>query len=74
MPLVDPGLYGRVGKEMAKKPFRVQLLFFWALGTFWIVSGVVVRSTRVWAVALGALFLVVPFVSLARQRCSSGPT
>ena len=74
MALADPRLYGRAGKELAKKPFRVRLLFCWGLGTFWIVTGVVVRSTQIWAVALGVLFLVIPFVSLARQRRSSEPT
>jgi hypothetical protein len=76
MALADPRLYGRLGKELAKKPFWVRLLFCWALGLSWIATGVVARTTRVWAVAfaLGILFLVIPFVSLARERRRSEPT
>ena len=28
------------GKALGKKPLRVQILFFWALGATWIVAGI----------------------------------
>lgn len=66
MPL-DPWPFTRVGKEIARRPFRVRLLFCWVFGVFWIAVGVL-GQTMVWAIALGVVFMITPFVSLARQR------
>jgi hypothetical protein len=54
------------GKALAKKPLSVQLPVCWALATPWIVFGIV--STQRWTLALGALWILVPLVSLARRR------
>jgi hypothetical protein len=65
---LDPRPFIEVGKELRKKPFRVQLLVCWAFGLFWIVTGLFVVTTAYWAVMVGVFFLIVPFVSLAQQR------
>jgi hypothetical protein len=67
---LDPRPFTRVGRELARRPFRFRLLFCWASGVFWIAVGVV-GHTMVWAVALGVVFLITPLVSLARQRGSA---
>jgi len=67
---LSPLPFLRVGNELRRKPFKTQLLFCWALGIFWIVVGVVVRTTAIWALVLGIVFLVAPFAALARQRGS----
>jgi len=54
------------GKALAKKPLSVQLPVCLALATPWIVLGIV--STQQWALALGALWVLAPLVSLARRR------
>jgi len=68
MAMADPRMYSRLGRELRKKSFRVQLLFCWALGIFWIAGGVMIRSTLAWAVPLGVLFLVAPFAIRVQQR------
>jgi hypothetical protein len=67
---LDPRPFIRVGREIGRQPFRVQLLCCGGFGLFWIAVGLV-GHTMVWAVALGVVFLITPFVSLARQRGSS---
>jgi hypothetical protein len=64
---LDPWPFTRVGREVARRPFHVQLLFCWTLGAFWIATGLV-GHTMVWAVVLGVLFLIIPFVTLARRH------
>jgi len=68
MALVPPSMYTDLGRQLRTKSFRVQLLFCWGLGIFWIVAGVVIRSTIAWAVPLGVLFLVIPFALWVQQR------
>ena len=67
MPL-DPRPFIRVGREIGRRPFRVRLIWCWGLGFFWMAVGVIGSTMRVWAVALGVVFLITPFVSMARQR------
>jgi hypothetical protein len=58
------------GKTLGKKPLRVQILFFWALGVTWIVAGIL--SNQVWVFGIAAVLLITPLVNLVRQRRSSG--
>ena len=58
--------YVASGKKLAKKPLSVQLLVCWAFATPWIVGGIV--TPQRWALALGAMWILAPFVSLARRR------
>jgi hypothetical protein len=54
------------GKALSKKPLSVQLAVCWAMASPWIVLGIL--STQRWALALGILWVILPLVSLARQR------
>jgi hypothetical protein len=61
-----PVPYGGFRKAFAKKPLSVQLLVCWLLASPWIVFGIV--STQRWALALGALWVLVSLISLAQRR------
>jgi len=66
---LDPLPHIRIGRELAKKPLRVQVLALVALAAFWVVTGIVLHRT--WPAAVGAVFvvaLVVKFVQARRER------
>jgi hypothetical protein len=67
---LDPFPYVRTGRELARKPLRVQVLALLALGAFWVAVGVVLRRT--WPVALGAVFVIVLMVKLFQARRDRG--
>ena len=58
------------GKELAKKPLRMQILVFGALGMFWIVTGIV--SNQTWFLGVGVVLLAAPFIGSLRRRRSRG--
>jgi len=65
---LDPWAFIRVGREIGRRRFRFRLLACWAFGAFWIAVGVIRHPVTFWAIGLGVVFLVTPFISLARQR------
>jgi hypothetical protein len=63
---LDPLPFIRTGRELAKKPHRVQVLALVAVAAFWVVTGVLLHRT--WPVAVGAVFLIALVVKLVQAR------
>jgi hypothetical protein len=63
---LDPRPYVRTGRELAKKPLRVQTLALVALAAFWVVTGIVLHRT--WPVAVGAVFVIALVIKLVQAR------
>jgi len=68
---LDPFPFVRTGRELAKRPLRVQVLALLALAAFWVLTGVALRRT--WPVAIGVVFVIVLVVKLVQAQRKPDP-
>jgi hypothetical protein len=67
---LDPFPFVRTGRELAKKPPRVQVFALVTLAAFWVVVGVVLRRT--WPVVVGVVFVIVLVAKLVQAQRERG--